>query len=63
MRMIRVLVYSGSGEWLLQVQNNRHVCGEYVTPNGTIKEYYITKEPQDIVSEFPPIIAKLEKED
>ncbi len=60
MKIIRILVYEGDEDWIKTSLNskNRAVNGEYVTPKGSIKEFYLqssmplpTSPPIDFVDE------------
>ncbi|KKN58682.1 hypothetical protein LCGC14_0549740 [marine sediment metagenome] len=43
MKVIRILVYEGDEDWIRVSlsASNRAVLGEYKTPKGSIKEFYI----------------------
>lgn len=53
-RLIRVLVYEGTPEWIQEVLNKRGVKGSYRTPHGQIKEAIVGDFLEEVVDRVIP---------
>ena len=51
-RLIRVLVYEGTPEWIADTLAHNGVKGSYTCPNGVIREAVVTLE--DVVVKITP---------
>lgn len=50
-RLIRVLVYEGSPEWIAEALAKRGVKGSYVTPRGVIKEAIVGDFLEEVIED------------
>ena len=48
-RLIRVLVYEGTSEWIQDCLKRRSLKGSYVCPNGVIKEAIVGDFLEEII--------------
>lgn len=48
-RLIRVLVYEGTSEWIQDCLKRRGLKGSYVCPNGVIKEAIVGDFLEEII--------------
>lgn len=52
-RLIRVLVYEGSPEWIQMILARRGVKGSYTCPNGTIREAVVGDFLEEVLKTEP----------